>query len=312
MAGHQQAVEDLADLSDEQFDETYRTNVYGLFWLVKAALPHLQPGASVITTSSVQAYQPSPTLVDYAGTKAAINAISKALAQQARAQGRAGQRRGAGSVLDAAAGERRPADRGAARLRCRDPARPRRAAGRAWPRRTCTWRPTARAYTTGATVSVTGGMPTPDPLGRQSGRMSPNPPGTPGVDVPDARGRTGLDRAGRDLTRNPDVVVRDVEVLSDGWHVLRRTTLDVRRRDGGWETQQRETYARGDGAVILLHDVERRTVLLSRQFRWPVYVNGHPDGMLVEAAAGLLDEDDPETAIRREAAEEPGCRGRRA
>ncbi|GAB3686423.1 NUDIX domain-containing protein [Angustibacter aerolatus] len=136
--------------------------------------------------------------------------------------------------------------------------------------------------------------------------MSPNPPGTPGVDVPDARGRTGLDRAGRDLTRNPDVVVRDVEVLSDGWHVLRRTTLDVRRRDGGWETQQRETYARGDGAVILLHDVERRTVLLSRQFRWPVYVNGHPDGMLVEAAAGLLDEDDPETAIRREAAEELG------
>ncbi|MBF4603320.1 NUDIX domain-containing protein [Curtobacterium sp. VKM Ac-2884] len=130
----------------------------------------------------------------------------------------------------------------------------------------------------------------------------------PGVDVPDARGRTGLDAVGRDLDRNPDVVVRDVEVVSDGWHVLRRTTLDVRRRDGRWDRQQRETYDRGNGATVLPYDAERGTVLLTRQFRWPAYVNGHPDGMLIEAAAGLLDEDDPETAVRREAAEELGIR----
>jgi nudix-type nucleoside diphosphatase (YffH/AdpP family) len=130
----------------------------------------------------------------------------------------------------------------------------------------------------------------------------------PGTTVPDGRGRTGLDAVGRDLDRNPDVVVRDVEVVSDGWHVLRRTTLDVRRRDGRWDRQQRETYDRGNGAAVLPHDPGRDTVLLTRQFRWPAYVNGHPDGMLVEAAAGLLDEDDPETAVRREAAEELGIR----
>lgn len=128
----------------------------------------------------------------------------------------------------------------------------------------------------------------------------------PGVDVPDGRGRTGLDRIGRDLTGNSGVAVRDVEVTSNGWHVLRRTTFDFQRRDGSWDRQQRETYDRGNGAVILLHDVERRTVLLTRQFRFPAYVNGHPDGMLLEAAAGLLDGDDPETAIRRETAEELG------
>ena len=127
-----------------------------------------------------------------------------------------------------------------------------------------------------------------------------------GIDVPDGRGRTGLDQAGRDLDRNPDVVVRDVEVVSDGWHVLRRTTMDYRRRDGSWETFHRETYDRGNGAVILLYDAERRTVLLTRQFRYPVYVNDHPDGMVIEAAAGLLDDEDPETAIRRETQEELG------
>ncbi|WP_369138687.1 phenylalanine--tRNA ligase beta subunit-related protein [Modestobacter versicolor] len=135
---------------------------------------------------------------------------------------------------------------------------------------------------------------------------TPGTPGTPGVDVPDARGRTGLDRVGRHVTGNPDVRVVDVEVLAAAWHVLRRTTLEVRGRDGHWRTQQRETYDRGNGATVLLYDAERRTVLLARQFRWPVYVNGHPDGLLLETAAGLLDDDDPATAIRREAAEELG------
>ena len=128
----------------------------------------------------------------------------------------------------------------------------------------------------------------------------------PGIDIPDHRGRTGLDQQGRMLDRNPDVAVREVDLVSDGWHVLRRTTFDFRRRDGSWSTLQRETYDRGDGATILLHDDVRSTVLLTRQFRYPAYVNDHPDGMLIEAAAGLLDDDDPVTAIRREVAEELG------
>ena len=128
----------------------------------------------------------------------------------------------------------------------------------------------------------------------------------PGIDVPDFRGRTGLDRVGRDLTGNPDVVVEDVELLAAAWHVLRRTTLRRRGSDGQWVTEQRETYDRGNGATLLPYDAERRTVLLTRQFRYPVYVNDHPDGMLIETAAGLLDADDPATAIRRETAEETG------
>ncbi|MHC2998695.1 NUDIX domain-containing protein [Microbacterium sp. HJ5] len=128
----------------------------------------------------------------------------------------------------------------------------------------------------------------------------------PGIDLPDHRGRTGLDQEGRGLDRNPDVRVTDVELLAAGWHVLRRTTLEYRNPSGEWETQQRETYDRGNGATVLLYDPTRRTVLLTRQFRYPVYVNGHEDGMLVETAAGLLDDDDPATAIRREAAEETG------
>lgn len=128
----------------------------------------------------------------------------------------------------------------------------------------------------------------------------------PGLDAPDHRGRTGLDRTGRDLDGNPRVRIVDVELLAAGWHVLRRTTLDYRDASGDWSRQQRETYDRGNGATVLLYDRDRRTVLLTRQFRFPVYVNGHPDGMLIETAAGLLDDDDPETAIRREAAEETG------
>ncbi|MGW6685426.1 NUDIX domain-containing protein [Streptomyces sp. NPDC054961] len=128
----------------------------------------------------------------------------------------------------------------------------------------------------------------------------------PGIETPDHRGRTGLDRAGRDLERNPGVVVRDVELTSQGWHVLRRTTFDYRRRDGRWITQRHETYDRGNGAVVLPYDTGRRCVLLTRQFRYPAYVNDHPDGMLIEAAAGLLDADDPQSAVRRESSEELG------
>lgn len=128
----------------------------------------------------------------------------------------------------------------------------------------------------------------------------------PGVDLPDRRGRTGLDHEGLGLDRNPDVGITRVEVTSDGWHVLRRTTFNYRRRDGRQEVQERETYDRGNGATVLVYDPVRGTILLTRQFRFPAYVNGHPDGMLIEAAAGLLDNDAPEVAIRREASEELG------
>ena len=130
----------------------------------------------------------------------------------------------------------------------------------------------------------------------------------PGIDVPDARGRTALDRAGRDLARNPRVRVSDVEVLANDWGVLRRTTFDYRAGDGSWSTQRRETYDRGNGAALLLYDTDTRNVVLVRQFRYPAYVNGHPDGMLLELPAGLLDEDGPEDAVRREVEEETGYR----
>ncbi|MDR7185470.1 NAD(P)-dependent dehydrogenase (short-subunit alcohol dehydrogenase family) [Microbacterium trichothecenolyticum] len=79
--------EDLATLSDEQFDDTFKTNVYAMFWITKAALPHLPAGATIINTTSIQAYSPSEILVDYASTKATINAFTKGLAQQLAPKG---------------------------------------------------------------------------------------------------------------------------------------------------------------------------------------------------------------------------------
>ncbi|HWM33146.1 MAG TPA: NUDIX domain-containing protein [Pseudolysinimonas sp.] len=129
---------------------------------------------------------------------------------------------------------------------------------------------------------------------------------TIGEDEPDARGRRDLHLTGRDLDRNPDVRILDVELVAAAWHVLRRTVFEQRDAAGTWVRKSAETYDRGNGAVILLYDLARRTVLLTRQFRYPVYVNGHPDGMMIEAAAGLLDDEAPEAAIRREAIEETG------
>jgi NAD(P)-dependent dehydrogenase (short-subunit alcohol dehydrogenase family) len=87
VAGKQTAVEDIADLTTEQFDATFRTNVHAMFWLCKAAIPLLPPGATIINTTSIQGYQPSPTLLDYASTKAAITAFTKALAKQIAGKG---------------------------------------------------------------------------------------------------------------------------------------------------------------------------------------------------------------------------------
>jgi len=105
---------------------------------------------------------------------------------------------------------------------------------------------------------------------------------------------------------NQRVRIRTTRTLSDDWYLLRKTTFDYRMRDGSWKTVTRETYDRGNGATILLFNRERGTLLLTRQFRFPAYVNGSDDGMLVEACAGLLDSQSPEEAIRREAEEELG------
>jgi nudix-type nucleoside diphosphatase (YffH/AdpP family) len=109
---------------------------------------------------------------------------------------------------------------------------------------------------------------------------------------------------------NPDVRITGVDVLSDAWYTLRRVAFDYRDIGGRWSAQEREAYDRGNGATILLIDWDRRTVVLTRQFRMPAYLNGHRDGMLVETAAGLLDDEDAETAIRREVEEETGYRVR--
>jgi nudix-type nucleoside diphosphatase (YffH/AdpP family) len=104
-----------------------------------------------------------------------------------------------------------------------------------------------------------------------------------------------------------DVRFKAAQVLSDDWATLTKYTLDHRRHDGQWETIVRQAYDRGDGAAIAPFDPVRGTVLLVRQFRLPCYLNGHPEP-LIEACAGLLDKDDPETCIRKEAEEELGYR----
>lgn len=96
------------------------------------------------------------------------------------------------------------------------------------------------------------------------------------------------------------------EVLSNNWYTLKKYTFDYQRSDGKWERQSREAYDRGNGAVILLYSPEKQTVLLTRQFRMPTYVNGNASGMLIEACAGLLDRDNPEDCIKRETEEETG------
>lgn len=105
----------------------------------------------------------------------------------------------------------------------------------------------------------------------------------------------------------PKVRVENVTTLSDDWYVLKKTTFSYQRSDGTWQRQSRETYDRGNGATILLYDWRRRTVLLTRQFRYPAFVNGHDD-LLIETPAGLLDDASPEDRIRAEVEEETGYR----
>lgn len=105
------------------------------------------------------------------------------------------------------------------------------------------------------------------------------------------------------------VRLRDERLLSDLHFLLKVATFDYRRSDGQWQTLVRESYDHGNGATILLYNLAQRSVVLTRQFRWPAFVNGH-DGMLVEAPAGLLDALSPEDCIRAEAEQEAGYRVR--
>lgn len=108
------------------------------------------------------------------------------------------------------------------------------------------------------------------------------------------------------LPANERVRIVEQRVLADDWFVLKKNTFDYRHSNGRWQRLQRETYDRGDGAALLLFNRARGTVVLTRQFRFPAYANGLADGMLVEACAGLLDNEAPEVAIRREVQEETG------
>jgi GDP-mannose pyrophosphatase NudK len=102
------------------------------------------------------------------------------------------------------------------------------------------------------------------------------------------------------------IKIQKSEILSDDWYTLRKFTYDCLQKDGTWITQSREAYDRGNGATILLYNLEFKTVILTKQFRLPTFINGNPTGMLIESCAGLLDQDNAEDCIKRETEEETG------
>src|SRR5215467_13086764 len=103
-----------------------------------------------------------------------------------------------------------------------------------------------------------------------------------------------------------DVKILKTEVLSDNWYILKKITYEFLKKNGAKIVNTREAYDRGNGATILLYNKAQATVILTRQFRLPTFINGNGSGMLVEACAGLLDKDNPEDCIRRETEEETG------
>ena len=108
--------------------------------------------------------------------------------------------------------------------------------------------------------------------------------------------------------KNPTITIQKTELLSDNWYVLNKVTFDYKMDSDNSETQVREVYDRGNGAVILLYNSAKKTVVLTRQFRLPTYLNGNSSGMVIEACAGLLDTENPEECIIRETEEETGYR----
>jgi GDP-mannose pyrophosphatase NudK len=105
---------------------------------------------------------------------------------------------------------------------------------------------------------------------------------------------------------NDNVKITGTSILSNNWYTLKKVTFDYLKKNGQWQTQNREAYDRGNGATILLYNKDLKTVVLTRQFRLPTYINGNESGMLIEACAGLLDKDNPEDCIMRETEEETG------
>ncbi|RKS25245.1 nudix-type nucleoside diphosphatase (YffH/AdpP family) [Flavobacterium endophyticum] len=105
---------------------------------------------------------------------------------------------------------------------------------------------------------------------------------------------------------NPAIKIKSSEILSDNWYILKKIVFDYQKKDGSWETQSREVYDRGNGATILLYNKIQKTVILIRQFRMPTFVNGNETGMVIEACAGLLEEENAEECIKRETEEETG------
>ncbi len=103
-----------------------------------------------------------------------------------------------------------------------------------------------------------------------------------------------------------NIKIIDTAILSKNWYVLKKITYEFHHANGTWEKQTREVYDRGNGATILLYNKQQGTVILTRQFRMPTFVNGNATGFLIEACAGLLDKDNPEDCIRRETEEETG------
>ncbi len=105
---------------------------------------------------------------------------------------------------------------------------------------------------------------------------------------------------------NERIKITKTEILSNNWYTLRKVTYEFLKSNGELQTQTREAYDRGNGAAILLYNAASKTVILTRQFRLPTFINGNADGMLIEACAGLLDKDNPEDCIKRETEEETG------
>lgn len=102
------------------------------------------------------------------------------------------------------------------------------------------------------------------------------------------------------------IKILNTAILSDNWYTLKKVTYEVIEKNGETSVQSREAYDRGNGATILLYNKAQASVILTRQFRLPTYINGNPDGMLIECCAGLLDKDNPEDCIRKETEEETG------
>ncbi|GAA4274078.1 GDP-mannose pyrophosphatase NudK [Aquimarina gracilis] len=106
--------------------------------------------------------------------------------------------------------------------------------------------------------------------------------------------------------KNNAVKIIQTQVLSDNWYTLHKVTYEYQTRNGDIKTHMREAYDRGNGAVILLYNASSKKIILTKQFRLPTYLNGNQSGMMIEACAGLLDENDPENCIRKETEEETG------